>query len=66
MSRFNDSDLNQFRKAIAKGVVIKAICSGIPFAVIAIGKQTAHTAVWKIPLGRIAEFKIDIEASLGF
>jgi hypothetical protein len=66
MPRFNDSDLNQFRKAIAKGVVIKAICSGIPFAVTAIGKQTAHTAAWKIPLGRIAEFKIDIEASIGF
>jgi hypothetical protein len=52
MSRFHDSDLDQFRQAIANGSIVHAICGPLQFRVTAIDNKTAHTAAWNIPLGK--------------
>ena len=66
MARFQDSDLNQFRKAIVQGLPVNAICGGLKYRVTSIGKQSAKTISWWIPLGKIHYFEIDRVASLGF
>jgi uncharacterized membrane protein YsdA (DUF1294 family) len=65
MSRFHDSDLDPFRHAIANGSIVNAICGAITYRVTSIDKQTAYTAAWNIPLGKIQRFEVTV-ASFGF
>jgi hypothetical protein len=65
MSRFHDSDLDQFRHAIANGSIVNAICGPLQFRVTAIDKKTAHTAAWNVPLGKVQRFEVTV-ASFSF
>lgn len=64
MSRFHNSDLDQFRHAIANGSIVNAICGPLQFRVTAIGKQTAHTAAWNIPLSKVQRFEVTVAFSV--